>query len=250
MVPNAIRIAVLANSEQMKQLAFTLALPAVAFPDPDYEFLLLERDYKLSLCWQLKKPVMYLTVDFVQGSLAYRQKQALQQEAVAKAVGIKSQYRPYVVDATAGLGRDAFILASLGCQVTLIEQHPIVAALLRDGLLRLLQNQALSMELIQANAISMLDTLEQKPDVVYLDPLFPPRTKSALVKKDMQILQRLTHGDMTDNQLLFQAALRCATKRVVVKRPGYAPVLDDAAPVDFIIETPHHRFDIYKVNTA
>ncbi len=240
-------LAVLVESEQTKQLALALSLPVVTFPDKNYEFLLLERENKLSLCWQIKKPFMYLTVDFLQGSLAYRQKQPLQQEAIAKAIGVKGLHRPHVVDATAGLGRDAFILASLGCQVTLIEQHPIIAALLADGLQRLLNHSPLKMHLIQANAISILDSLKHKPEVVYLDPLFPPRTKSALVKKDMQILQRLAHDDLTDNCLLLRTALKCATQRVVVKRPDYASPLDEIA-VDFKIETPHHRFDIYRIN--
>ncbi|HAD42901.1 MAG TPA: 16S rRNA (guanine(1516)-N(2))-methyltransferase, partial [Plesiomonas shigelloides] len=75
-----------------------------------------------------------ICVDFVGGTMAHRRRfGGGRGEAVAKAVGIKKGYLPDVVDATAGLGRDAFVLASIGCRVRLLERHPVVAALLDGG---------------------------------------------------------------------------------------------------------------------
>ena len=66
-------------------------------------------------------------VDFVGGTMAHRRKfGGGRGEAVAKAVGIKGSALPTVIDATAGLGRDAFVLAAIGCQVRLVERHPVV----------------------------------------------------------------------------------------------------------------------------
>jgi len=115
-------------------------------------------------------------VDFVGGAMAHRRKfGGGRGEAVAKAVGIKSGYLPDVVDATAGLGRDAFVLASVGCRVRMLERHPVVAALLNDGLLRGYQDPEIGhwlqerLQLIHASSLAELTNLTPRPDVVYLD---------------------------------------------------------------------------------
>lgn len=238
-------VAVLVSGAQTAALAKNLNLPALSAVDENYEFLFIENNGVLSLCWQTPKQPVMLSIDFLAGQLAYRQKQSLHKEAIIKAIGVKGDYRPTVIDTTAGLGRDAFIMASMGCQVTLIERQPIIAALLQDGLTRLLREQALAMQLVQTEALTFLESLLTPPDVIYLDPMFPPRNKSALVKKDMQILQRLTEQQAENNIPLFEMALQCARKRIVVKRPDYAPPLANKA-ADFMIKTTHHRFDIYR----
>ena len=122
-------------------------------------------------------------------------------QTIAKAVGIQPGVRPVVLDATAGLGRDAFVLARLGCAMTLIERHPLIAALLEDGLWRALANPvvgptAAQMHLICANAIDVLRAWDGvPPQVIYLDPMFPHRDKSALVKKEMRLFRPLTGDD-------------------------------------------------------
>lgn len=129
-------------------------------------------------------------VDFVEGAVAHRRKfGGGRGQSIAKAVGLKAGANPTVVDATAGLGRDAFVLASLGCQVTMLERHPVVAALLADGLQRAQQDSEIGgwmrerMSLRSGPALENLQQLGFTPDVVYLDPMFPHRQKSALVKK-------------------------------------------------------------------
>lgn len=207
----------------------------------------------LALC-QCDQPCFKpLRIDFVQGALAYRQRQACRaNEALAKAVGIKGNYRPSILDATAGLGRDAAILATLGCQVQMLERHPVVAALLMDGLQRAYQDKQRGAWLnkhLKFLAVGSLTTSElelPKPEVIYLDPMFPVRRSRALVKKEMQMLQRLVGTDDDADQLLT-VALNKAKRRVVVKRPKGAPPLADIKPA-VTVTTPRGRFDIYPIN--
>jgi len=189
-------------------------------------------------------------VDFVEGAMAHRRRfGGGRGEAVAKAVGIKGSYLPVVTDATAGLGRDAFVLASLGCRVQMLERHPVVAALLDDGLQRGYRNAEIGgwlqerLTLVHASSLEALAASSEKPDVVYLDPMYPHKQKSALVKKEMRVFQTLVGAD-NDADGLLEPARRLAKKRVVVKRPDYAPPLAGVATQSAVV-TKSHRFDIY-----
>jgi 16S rRNA (guanine1516-N2)-methyltransferase len=189
-------------------------------------------------------------VDFVGGAMAHRRRfGGGRGEAVAKAVGIKGDYLPEVVDATAGLGRDAFVLAAIGCRVRMLERHPVVAALLEDGLQRGYQDAEIGgwlrdrLSLLYASSLTALEDIAPAPDVVYLDPMYPHRQKSALVKKEMRVFQSLVGADMDADGLLMPAR-RLAKKRVVVKRPDYAPPLA-GVETQSAVTTKSHRFDIY-----
>ncbi|WP_039907320.1 16S rRNA (guanine(1516)-N(2))-methyltransferase RsmJ [Candidatus Regiella insecticola] len=209
---------------------------------------------RLELRKRDEKKLHGIYVDFVSGTMAHRRCfGGGRSEAVAKAVGIKKNYRPTVVDATAGLGRDAFVLASLGCNVKMLERHPVVAALLDDGLQRGYQDAEIGlwlrerMTLLHASSFTSLLTdlanTVSRPDVVYLDPMYPPRAKSALVKKEMRIFQSLVGADEDADNLLAPACA-LALKRVVVKRPAYAPPLAGICAQARIL-TKNHRFDLY-----
>ncbi|WP_424409368.1 class I SAM-dependent methyltransferase [Pasteurella sp. PK-2025] len=194
-------------------------------------------------------------VDFVAGAMAHRRKfGGGRGEAVAKAVGIKNDYLPTVIDATAGLGRDAFVLAAIGCQVRLVERHPVVRLLLQDGLQRAYADPEIgemmqqNMQLLPVSHIAQLDPATDFADVVYLDPMYPHKQKSALVKKEMRVFQHLVGADL-DADSLLAPALSLAQKRVVVKRPDYAAYLAQQAP-HFSRETKNHRFDIYLNHSA
>ena len=191
-------------------------------------------------------------VDFIGGAVGHRHRfGGGRGQSIAKAVGLKGGNNPSVVDATAGLGRDAFVLASLGCRVRMIERSEIVAALLEDGLWRATEDAEISqwiserMQLIHADAVEWMNTLpeEEFPEVVYLDPMFPHKQKSALVKKEMRLFQKLLGYDENEEALL-NAALRIATKRVAVKRPDYAPPLADRKPT-MVIKGKKQRYDVY-----
>ncbi|MBE0510692.1 MAG: class I SAM-dependent methyltransferase [Gammaproteobacteria bacterium] len=191
-------------------------------------------------------------VDFVEGALAHRRRfGGGRGQTIARAVGLKGGANPRVLDATGGLGRDAFVLASLGCTVTLLERSAVVAALLEDGLARAQQDPEIGpwigqrMHLIHADALAWMAALTEPdfPEVVYLDPMFPHRGKSALVKKEMRLFQQLVGAD-ADADSLLAAARRIALKRVVVKRPDYAPPLANCPP-SMSIEGKKHRYDVY-----
>jgi len=189
-------------------------------------------------------------VDFVEGQAAHRRLYGGGSgQMIAKAVGLAQGIRPIVLDATAGLGKDAFVLASLGCSMTLIERQPLVAALLEDGLARARADEGVGpiverMRLLTGNAIERMGTWEgEPPQVIYLDPMFPHRDKSALVKKEMRVFRPLV-GDDLDAPALLRAALALASHRVVVKRPRKAPIIEGAKP-SHSLEGKSSRYDIY-----
>ncbi len=161
-------------------------------------------------------------------------------QLLGRAVGIRSGVRPLVIDATAGLARDAAELASLGCQVTAIERSPVVAAMLRDGLARA-PELAERLQLIEGDAIDCLAGLAA--DVILLDPMFPPG-KRALAKKPSQYLQALL-GQPEDVVALFEAARRSAARRVVVKRPLHGPPLVGTPAASHRFKGKSVRFDVY-----
>jgi len=193
-----------------------------------------------------------ILVDFASGASSYRRQHGGgKSEAIAKAVGLNKKTQLSVLDATAGLGRDAFVLASLGATVTLVERNPAVAALLADGLRRAaadaqLTEVAARMQLRHCPAIQALQN-SAAVDVVFLDPMFPAREKSAQVKKEMRAFHDVVGSD-ADADSLLAPALLLAKKRVVVKRPGYAGWLADKAPT-MAVTGKNNRFDVY-VNAA
>lgn len=191
-------------------------------------------------------------VDFVGGRVGHRLKFGEgKNQPIAKAVGIKGQTRPHVIDCTAGMGRDAFVLASLGCEVTMIERSLIIHALLEDGLRRALDDEASHpiakrMNLINAHAIDALKQTElftKENTVAYLDPMYPHKQKSALVKKEMRVFRGLV-GDDTDAGELLATATKSDAARVVVKRPKGAPTLTDDKPT-MEISSKNTRYDVY-----
>lgn len=197
-------------------------------------------------------------VDFVAGGSAHRRKfGGGNGQQIAKAVGLNKGFRPSVLDATVGLGGDAFVLASLGCHMTMIERSPISRVLLNDGLLRARNfctadtcddHELLAvmnrMTLLDGDSIELLASpLTAMADVVYLDPMFPERKKSALVKKEMRAFHSLIGTDDDASELLDLALLK-AHYRVVVKRPKIAPFLADKKP-SYQLLGKSSRFDIY-----
>jgi len=194
-----------------------------------------------------------LRVDFVSGGAAHRRQfGGGSGQMIARAVGIKGAIRPSVLDATAGLGRDAFVLATLGCRVQMIERNAVLAALLQDGLKRAAQDAPLApiiqrMPLVQGDACTLMQNWQgAPPEVIYLDPMFPAQKQSAAVKKDLNLLRLLLEGASApeEESTLLQTALRLASHRVTVKRPRKAPPLGGLAPT-LRLEGKSCRFDIY-----
>lgn len=151
-----------------------------------------------------------------------------------------------IVDATAGWGRDAAVLASFGAEVVMLERNPVMATLLADALVRRDEHSknCLKLSLVSMDATHYLQGLSEKdyPDVVYIDPMHPQRQKTALVKKEMQALQQLI-GVEEEAQALVNLAVSRALKRVVVKWPQQqSPLMD--TPISSI-SGKTVRFDIY-----
>ncbi|MFN3656715.1 MAG: class I SAM-dependent methyltransferase [Pseudolabrys sp.] len=187
-------------------------------------------------------------IDFVGGAMGYRMRHGgARGSALARAVGIGRGHAPTVIDATAGLGRDAFLLASLGAEVTLIERSPQVHALLEEGLARAAEAGpefaaiVARMRLVHGDARTLLPTMAA--DVILVDPMHPER-KSALVKKEMRLLRTLVGPD-PDALELMQAALAVARNRVVLKWPRHAPPLAGLPKPSHQILGKTVRYDVF-----
>lgn len=248
----SVDIAIVAEHEslvpQAKALAERWGLATATVDGHQFQLQLTAQRLQLIKLDEPKLGAVY--VDFVEGAVAHRRKfGGGRGQLIAKACGLKSGANPSVLDATAGLGRDAFVLASLGCKVTMFERSPVVAALLDDGLQRGYQDEDIGEWLSQrltlkySNSLEGLALLTNSHDVVYLDPMFPHRKKSAQVKKEMRVFQSLVGAD-PDADGLLELAVNVATKRVVVKRPSYANYLNDKTP-SMQLDSKANRFDVY-----
>lgn len=234
-------------SAKAKRLALKLNLPFVAIDNHDYPTLLVVTDTRLELRLTEPKSPGPVYVDFLSGTLAHRRQfGGGRGQLIAKAIGIQPKKQLSVLDVAAGLGRDAFVLANLGCKVTMIERNPIIAALLQDGLKRAKEEEwfkTLTLKLIEDDAIHFLKNLKNLPDVIYIDPMFPTRKKSALVKKEMRVLRHVV-GEDEDVAALLSLAITKAKKRVVVKRSRLAPTIQGCEP-DLVFQGKSSRFDVY-----
>lgn len=200
-----------------------------------------------------------IQVDFCAGGAAHRRLYGGGKgQMIAKAAGVSAKVKPSVFDATAGLGGDAFVLACLGCRVTLMERSPVVFALLEDGLARARRVAAERdaelaaildrMQLLPGDSVGYLRAqTAEVADVIYLDPMFPERRKSAAVKKEMQAFHAVVGAD-ADAHRLLQTALTKARCRLAVKRPRQAPAIE-GFPVTYTLEGKSSRYDIYALRS-
>ena len=189
--------------------------------------------------------------DFVDGAVGYRFRSgASRKDALARAAGFAKGNIPTIVDATAGLGRDAFLLATLGSQVTLLERSREVHDLLRDALARAraegpeLAAVVERMTLMQGDARDLLPRL--RADTVIVDPMHPPRTNSAIVKQEMRLLRDLVGTD-PDALDLMQAALAADCRRVVLKWPLRAQPLEGLRKPSHSITGKTVRYDVFMI---
>lgn len=247
-------------ARQAAELAARLALPLLEQVDISrcaYGLLLLCSDEGVTLQVTGRKAPGPVQADFIGGAVDHRRKHGGGKgQMIAKAVGIKGALRPKIADVTAGLGRDSFVLATLGCEVQMVERSPVIHALLESGLQRAAQNMEVAeitarMQLIHADSIAWLQSLKdspERPQVVYVDPMFPHAEKSALVKKEMRVFRSVV-GDDQDAEALLRAALDVAEYRVVVKRARKAPLIEGPSLAgvkpSYQLEGKSSRYDIY-----
>ncbi|MFH0912032.1 MAG: class I SAM-dependent methyltransferase [Planctomycetota bacterium] len=234
-------------------LAGELGLSFVEAPPPSGLYLLLSAE-RLMLCEAAAHRARPFFVDFASGATAHRARSSGLRQPLARAAGFKKGGRPLaVLDATAGFGRDAFALASLGARVTAIERNPAVFALTRDGFERAAAHPSIAsvmearLRLVHADAREVLLHLPEadRPDAVYIDPMYPaPRKRSALPGREIRLLRRLVGGD-ADAAALLAAAQKAARERVAVKRPPSAPPLGGKPSLQFTGKLA--RYDVYLV---
>jgi 16S rRNA (guanine1516-N2)-methyltransferase len=237
----------LSQNQQLDQhllnLDFRLVADQIQAQLPEHITLSLQ-DGVLCL-YEQENPQSILKVDFIHGSLSYRSQQHLGAENLIKACKIKGQEHVKLLDGTCGLGTDSFLLYQAGFQVTAVEKSIITYALLKDGIDRYEQHmEEQCFQLVFDDVENQL--IETDHDVIYLDPMFPAKVKSAKNKKAMQLFQRIHQNQEDDAAELLNMALNSSCKRVVIKRPSKAPVLTKSKPT-FQVIGKTCRFDAYQL---
>jgi len=229
-----------------EELARELGLPFVTAAEADFDLLLVVTPAHLELRNNRDPQMGPVCVDFSHLDLRPYSPNLSRRQPLARALGKKART---VVDATAGYCQDALLFALMGYRTTAIERSPVVMALARDGLRRLTACAGITLDkrlrLIEGDGRVLLSSITPPPEVIYLDPMFPPkRKKSAAVKKEMRLLRELV-GDDPDAQELLEISRRVALDRVVVKRPDDAPPLAPDPSMSFAGKLV--RYDVYLV---
>ena len=227
-----------------EELARELGLPFVTTAKADFDLLLMVTAEHLELRDNRNPQVGPVCVDFSHLDLRPYSPHLSRRQPLARALGKKAQS---VVDATAGYCQDALLFALMGYRTTAIERSPVVMALARDGLRRLAARAGIMLDkrlrLIEGDGRVLLSSITPPPEVIYLDPMFPPkRKKSAAVKKEIRLLRELV-GDDPDAHELLEISRRVALDRVVVKRPDDAPPL--APDPSMSLAGKLVRYDVY-----
>jgi len=224
------------------ELAKRLKLPLVERQNTKFDSLLVFSSINLSLITKNHKTPF--VVDFLSKEIQYRINHP-PKELLLKACGIKKIKKPTILDITAGWGRDGFILANSGCNVTMLEKSDIVYTLLEDGLNRLRANRDLDIKCINTDALDYLNKLniDEYPNVIYIDPMRDIEGKSAKNKKEMEILRNIV-GIEKNIDTLINAALKCAKNRVVIKFDRlYENPYKNKCDISF--DGSNSRFDVY-----
>ena len=213
-------------------------------PPPPPHAAALTRNTNGALSLHLHSLARPFTLSFDEGALDRRAQQG--GELLFKATGAARPSPPRVVDATAGLCREAFLMASAGAEVWAIEREEALFELASDALRRSQSPAAARLHIERADALERLPTLGERAEVVYLDPMFPHRQKSAAVAREAQVLQALAAAPPSDAEAaqLLAVALEVAVYRVVVKRPLKAPPLPGPPPTASI-KGSVIRYDLY-----
>ena len=218
------------------------------FNNSNSDFVLYKENNILYLKSLKHEEWLPFNIDFSSNKLLIRKNQTGLKSELAKAIGIKKDFKPHVLDTTAGLGRDSFLIASLGCNIKMIERNPIIFILLNNAIENAKLNSEISdifqkMTLINENSIDFLKNNKNFFDVIYIDPMFPKSNKTRLVKKEMQLFREIA-GDDLDSSELLNEALNSKVKRIVVKRMLNSPYINNLKP-NFEIKGTTVRFDIY-----
>ncbi len=185
------------------------------------------------------------SVNFRDNRLNYhKKKSSIKNELISRALGA-GRLGLRVLDLSAGLGIDSVFLAQLGYQVTAIERNALIYLALNEAnKLNSFENKGLGLEFIFSEAKEYLVQSKLNFDVIYFDPMFPDKAKSALPRQEMVLFKNLVGRDEDASEVLELSLSAKGVKRVVVKRPIRAPAL---LRPQSSIEGKLIRFDIYGV---
>lgn len=248
-------VAVLASANALAtnatSLAHTLNLPLVRDEESRrFHYLLVPTRERLELRDNDDPQARALYVDASWVARQYARAQVTRRQPLGRALGARMRR---IIDATAGLGEDTFLLAAMGYEVTAVERSPIVAALLTDGVMRARKHPTLQsiigrrVSVVKGDARRVIPQLPHRPDSIYVDPMFPPKRKSsALTRKPLRVLRDLA-GDDEDAAELLQVCLRHARHRVVVKRPLHVAPLGVDPSLTYSGKLA--RYDVYLVSS-
>jgi 16S rRNA (guanine1516-N2)-methyltransferase len=197
----------------------------------------------------LKQTSTELRVDFVKGPVAHRLRfGGGRGQDLPKAMGLRAGKTPMIVDATAGLGRDSFLLASLGAEVIMIERSEEMHALLVDGMERAAQEGGQLRQIMERMTLMKGDAKDLIPELsgeaILIDPMHPPRKNSALVRKDLRQVREIVGTD-EDAADLVNLALNHASNRVVLKWPAKADPIEGVKPCSHQIRGKSTRYDVF-----
>lgn len=228
---------------------------------PQFDYKSVDEEQGLAYCLSQKKgklgiltlgeKELFLNLDFASGEIKRRRKfMSPKKEPMLKAIG-KLEVDDYIVDGTAGLGRESFLLMSFGYQVRAVERSPYLWILLQEALDEILKSKGIDKDKQRlsfhcGDSLDMIEKLAWEPKVLYLDPMFPGSKKSALVKKPMQVLQKMELKSEAAEDLL-KKALTLNVGKIVFKRPKEAPILDTQACREYY-ENDTVRFEVYEPN--
>lgn len=191
-------------------------------------------------------------IDFIEDRTNYHKKKSnIKSELISRALG-GGRLGLRLLDLTAGLAIDSVFLAQLGFTVTALERNPLIFLALEQALAQYKQQQQLlssdypdlALDFQYSSAQDFLNATSPDFDVIYFDPMFPQKTKSALPRQEMVFFKNLVGSDLDADQVLQQALNMPGVKRVVVKRPLKAPCIGDVKP-QHTLEGKLIRFDIY-----
>lgn len=232
------------NHRRSRELAVSTGLQLG--DDSSSRYVLMWINDKLTLRNNDQRKPIDTTIDFTSGRTLHRLKHGGGHgQPIARAV--KTNESPLICDATAGFGKDAFVFASLGCTVVMLEKSVVVHALLQDALQRAKYHPEVGSVIARMSAYHMDSCslpatwpLADLPQIVYLDPMYPEGKRTA--KKEIQTLRGLLAAPQDEAALL--ASARATAQRVVVKRPGKSTPLAEVTPSGSIT-SPNTRYDIY-----
>ncbi len=190
---------------------------------------------------------LHMQLDWTEPSIVYGFKLGQPKRALEKAMQYGGQYPKALIDATCGLAKDTLVMASHGTHITAIESNPLLLLLLQQAKRRAADHPIMgpivrNVDFHLGQAEYLLNDMPSQ-SIIYLDPMFPPSSKTALAKKPLQMLQKMTHNPCDDLTLL-KTAIGCQAKRVILKRPRKSPVLLEKQ-LHHQIHGKTIRFDIY-----